>query len=199
MYDNFDLRSNLTFSTICQISLQIISLCCDGIFNNYSEIIMKKYQLCQDQYQSSIYSVAFVLILFGTILKGEFLSGFQFVFLRHGTIAEIQENTNQQNPSITRNTKLLLLGLFTFTGLFGSSCAGAITKRFGALRMSVTSTTRKACTLFLSLAAPGFHNKCTPEHIVGMIIFINALFVKSFSKKKQSHDHLPKAIVSEQT
>lgn len=147
---------------------------------------MRKYRISQDQYQASIYFIAFVLVFIGTVAKGEFITGFQNMFLRHGSFAEIEDEHVDKQPTYSRNVKLLVLFLFTFTGLFGSSCAGAITKRFGALRMSVTSTTRKACTLFLSMAVPGFHNKCTPEHSIGMLIFITALFVKSFSKRKQN-------------
>ena len=165
------------------------SLCCDGLFNNYSELIMKKYRISQDQYKSSVYSVAFVLVLIATIVKGELVPGFQKMFLLDGTIQEIDENKigfyhhHREFPTYTKGAKLFVFFLFTFTGLFGSSCAGAITKTWGALRMSVTSTVRKAGTLFLSMAAPGFHNKCTPEHIIGICVFISALFVKSFHKK----------------
>ena len=45
----------------------------------------------------------------------------------------------------------------------------------GASSMSITSTARKACTLFLSFALPGLGNKCTLEHVVGMATFITAL------------------------
>jgi hypothetical protein len=167
--------------------LQILSLCCDGMFNNYSEIIMQQHHISQDQYQSSIYTIAFIFVLIGNISMGKFIICFTNVFLRDGTIAEIEGNISvddAKNAIYTRNIKFLVLFLFTFTGLLGSSCAGAITKQFGALRMSVTSTTRKATTLFISLAAPGFKNKCTSEHILGMFIFISALFVKSFNKNK---------------
>jgi UAA transporter family len=62
-------------------------------------------------------------------------------------------------------------------GFFGSSCSAAITKNFGALTMSITSTARKAATLFLSFAL--FDNECTFEHVSGMIVFISALTAKS--------------------
>lgn len=153
---------------------------------------MKKHRISQDQYQSSIYSVAFVILLIVTIATGEFIPGFQKTFIQHGTIAEVGEDKiglyhhHREYPTYTRNTKLLVFIFFTLTGLLGSSCAGAITKRFGALKMSITSTTRKAATLFLSLANPGFENKCTFEHILGMIIFIGALFFKSLYQHKKS-------------
>ena len=156
---------------------------------------MKKYRISQDHYQSSIYTVAFILVFIATVVKGELIPGFQKMFLHHGTVTEIDENKiglyhhHRDYPTYTRNVKCLLIVLFTFTGLFGSSCAGAITKHWGALRMSVTSTVRKAGTLFLSMAAPGFHNKCTPEHFMGICIFISALFVKSLQKNgNRSHE-----------
>ena len=157
------------------------------MFNNYSELIMKKHHISHDQYQASIYTVAFIIIFICTTIKGELKPGLEHIFLYNGTVSEIKQNQELQESQTmyTRNVKLVVVVLFTLMGLLGSSCASAITKRFGALRMSVTSTTRKAFTLFISLAAPGFHNKCTPEHIIGMIIFVSALFVKSFQTRKK--------------
>lgn len=66
-------------------------------------------------------------------------------------------------------------------GFFGSSCSAAITKNFGALTMSITSTARKATTLFLSFML--FDNECTLEHIGGIVVFISALTAKSLRRK----------------
>ena len=65
-------------------------------------------------------------------------------------------------------------------GFFGSSCSAAITKNFGALSMSITSTARKATTLFLSFFL--FDNQCTFEHITGIVVFISALTAKSLKR-----------------
>ncbi len=163
---------------------------------------MKKHRISQDEYQSSIYTVAFLLVLLATIVKGEFLPGFQKFFLLDGSIEDIDENRNsfyhrhRDLPTYTKDKKFLVFVLFTFTGLIGSSCAGAITKRFGALPMSVTSTTRKAGTLFISLAAPGLQNKCTVEHIMGMVVFISALFLKSCRKPKNRSFHVKEEVMS---
>ena len=43
--------------------------------------------------------------------------------------------------------------------------------------MSITSTARKATTLFLSFAI--FNHVCTVEHLLGIILFISALVGKS--------------------
>ena len=70
-------------------------------------------------------------------------------------------------------------------GFFGSSCSAAITKNFGALTMSITSTARKATTLFLSFML--FDNECTFEHVVGIVVFISALTAKSLRRKNKRH------------
>ena len=145
---------------------------------------MIKYNISQDEFQLSIYSISFVAMFFATIISGEFLEAFQSFFLKHGTIAEIQNDHvglyhhHRTHPSWTISRKIMVLSVFTLMGLCGSSCAGAITKKFGALSMSITSTTRKAFTLFISFVAFR-ENKCTPEHFLGMVIFMSALFMKS--------------------
>lgn len=68
-------------------------------------------------------------------------------------------------------------------GFFGSSCSAAITKNFGALTMSITSTARKATTLFLSFML--FDNECTLEHVAGIAVFISALTAKSLRRKNK--------------
>ena len=75
--------------------------------------------------------------------------------------------------------------LFSSMGFFGSSCSAAITKNFGALTMSITSTARKAATLFLSFVL--FDNACTFQHIGGMVVFISALLAKSVRRKNKLH------------
>merc|ERR1711862_589566 len=70
-------------------------------------------------------------------------------------------------------------------GFLGSSCSAAITKSFGALTISITSTARKATTIFLSFAL--FPNECTLEHISGIILFITSLVFNSLRASKKSH------------
>ena len=78
----------------------------------------------------------------------------------------------------------MVMILFSSMGFFGSSCSAAITKNFGALTMSITSTARKATTLFLSFFL--FDNECTFEHITGVVIFIAALTAKSLRRKNDA-------------
>lgn len=143
---------------------------------------MVNHRTTQDEFQLVIYSISFVAMLVATIISGEFITGFTHFFLQHGTIPQIQSlaDGSEEDSVIfwTIGRKIMVLTLFTLTGLCGSSCAGAITKRFGALSMSITSTTRKAFTLFISFIAFK-NNRCTTMHLVGMMIFIIALFLKS--------------------
>lgn len=89
--------------------------------------------------------------------------------------------------------KVAVMVLFSSMGFFGSSCSAAITKNFGALTMSITSTARKATTLFLSFFL--FNNVCTFEHLMGVFLFISALTAKSLrrGKKRRKHRRPPPA------
>ena len=49
--------------------------------------------------------------------------------------------------------------------------------------MSITSTARKATTLFISFAV--FNNVCTIEHVAGIAVFITALATKSMRRRKK--------------
>ena len=81
--------------------------------------------------------------------------------------------------------------LFTFSlhpGFLGSSVAGAITREFGALAMSITSTARKAMTLFLSFIL--FPKVCTIQHVIGIAIFISSLSIKAiFASSSSGRGH----------
>ena len=165
------------------IDIQITSLCCDAIVSNYSELIMNKHKISQDEFQLSIYSTSFVFTFLAASLMGELTLGIKYFFLSPGTISEIDSNTFDDSVWLIQRKAALFI-VFTFFGLCGSSCAGAITKQFGALSMSITSTARKAVTLFISLTLPGFHNKCTGEHIVGIAVFLGGLTLKNYDVQR---------------
>jgi len=189
-----DRKNDAVFHPLGVLML-VFSLICDATVVNFSEVMMRKYHISQDEYLQSIYSLSFTVILIVTVVKGELFSGIQNFLLRPGTISEINQTLDsypqEKVATYTIAQKVIVIVLFTFTGLFGSSCAAAITKRFGALTMSITSTTRKAATLFISLALPGLHNKCTNEHVVGMSIFLLALFSKAINKKGNTEIYMP--------
>jgi len=155
------------------VVMLISSLMCDGIINNWSEIAMRQYNVCHDEFLFNLYSISFIAMLIFTQMRGELYEGLKFLCLP-GTLLEVSAG----HPSIwTPFLKIMVMALFCTTGLFGSSCAAAITKNFGALAMSLTSTARKAMTLFLSFAV--FHNTFNFQHISGVVIFLSALSFKS--------------------
>jgi UAA transporter family len=93
-----------------------------------------------------------------------------------GTYKEFTDNDPIHDRTWSVGGKIAVLFVFSATGFFALSCCQAITKNFGALTMSVTSTARKATTIFISFAL--FDNVITPGHMVGIVIFISALIVK---------------------
>ena len=197
-----DMNSDAAFNPL-GLAMLTVSLLCDGAVQNYSELAMTQHEISQDEFQFRVYSISFVAMLAATFMHGELSTGFQYFFLRDGTIPEIIDNIatvrtlrpGKDGVSWTIDKKIMILILFTFTGLCGSSSAGAITKRFGALSMSVVGTTRKAFTLFISFAA--FRsNRCTAEHLLGMVVFVSALFLKSIRAliEEKRRDASPEAV-----
>lgn len=160
--------------------IQTASLLCDGAITNMSENIMSQFGVGQDEFIFRMYSVALVAIAGAATVKGDLRDGVLFL-MEPGTYAEQQSNVPLEDRAWSSSQKILVMILFSSMGFFGSSCSAAITKNFGALAMSITSTARKATTLFLSFLL--FDNKCTAEHIVGIVIFISALTAKSMRRK----------------
>jgi hypothetical protein len=115
-------------------------------------------------------------------LNHELFEGIQHFLMTPGTIPEIESGEDISDTIWTVKRKAITLLMFGTTGIMGASCLGAITKRFGALSMTLTSTARKATTLFLSFAI--FNNTCTSEHIVGVSLFLSGLIMKTFNRQR---------------
>merc|ERR1719245_2610147 len=177
-----DCKTSAIFQPI-GVCMLIISLMCDGAVTNVSEAIMNKYHVGQDEYIFNMYSIALVAISVAAACKGELTQGIQFLLVP-GTYDEI---LNHDAPTWTVGMKIFTIFSFSTLGFFASSCSAAITKHFGALTMSITSTARKATTLFLSFALFP-NNECTFEHISGIAIFIVALLAKSLNRSKKLHE-----------
>jgi len=161
-----------------------ISLLCDGAISNVSESIMNRYEVGQDEFIFRLYSVALFFVSIAAAVKGDLRSGLSYL-TQPGTLKEIEEGLY---PTWSTSAKLFTLVLFSTTGYFSSSCSAAITKSFGALTMSITSTARKAATIFLSFAL--FPNECTLEHIAGIVLFIGSLVGKSMrASRHKGHHH----------
>jgi len=176
------------------VAMLTTSLICDGIINNLSECAMNNYKVGHDEFLFRLYSIAFVAMALVAHVKGELLDGIHFLSVP-GTLLEIDAG---HPPTCSTLLKIVVVALFATTGLFGSSCAAAITKYFSALSMSIVSTTRKAMTLFLSFAL--FHNACTPEHISGICIFLSALTAKSIraGRKPSKQHHSSNELIKEE-
>ena len=140
--------------------------------------------MTQDEFHSKLYIVSLIATIIAAHWKDELLPGMDYFFFRPGTVTEIETMGEVTNTTWTVARKTAALVLFGTTGIFGASCLGAITKRFGALSMALTSTARKATTLFLSLAL--FNNSCTVEHICGVSLFMTGLFLKTLTKRKNA-------------
>jgi len=182
MFMHADAHSSAVFQPLGIVMLTI-SLLCDGAVSNLSEALMNKYEVGQDEFIFRLYSVATFFILIAAGVKGDLRHGMAYLTYP-GTLKEMEEDLD---PTWSVSGKIVTMALFSATGFFGSSCAAAITKSFGALTMSITSTARKATTIFLSFAL--FPNECTMEHIGGIFLFIASLVAKSLRASQRGRHH----------
>jgi hypothetical protein len=82
---------------------------------------------------------------------------------------------------------LFMFIVFCSMGFLGMSCFAALTKRFGALVSAITSTARKGLTLVLSYICFPSDKSVTLGHVVGALIFLGGLVVKSMQKHEPHH------------
>jgi solute carrier family 35 (adenosine 3'-phospho 5'-phosphosulfate transporter), member B3 len=181
LFMHADAHSSAVFSTTGVLMLTV-SLICDGAITNVSESIMVQYGVGQDEFIFRLYSIALVAITAAAAYHGDLTQGLLWMMVP-GTVDEMKLPADQPR-TWSVPAKIAVMALFSAMGFFGSSCSAAITKNFGALSMSITSTARKATTLFLSFFL--FHNVCTWEHVMGVIVFITALTAKSLRRGKHS-------------
>lgn len=158
---------------------------------------MNQHDMTQDDYHLRLYSLSFGASLAGAIIKKELWLGIHHFFLVPGTISEIESGSYGRDPptwSVPR--KMIVFCLLYMTGLFGGSCLGAINRRFGALAMTLTSTTRKAATMFVSFSLFA-HNTCTSEHILGIALYILSLLLKGLNKASRQREDKIRATPSD--
>ncbi len=141
---------------------------------------MNNYGVCQDEFIFRMYSIALVALTVAAAVKGDLKDGMRWL-QEPGTYQEQHDGIPFYQRTWSVHGKIFVLLLFSCMGFVGSSCSAAITKNFGALTMSITSTARKATTLFLSFFL--FDNECTMEHVCGIVIFITALLAKSWMRR----------------
>jgi len=178
MFMHADAKTSAVFQPLGIIMLTI-SLLCDGAISNLSEALMNRYDVGQDEFIFRLYSIATIFICIAAALKGDLRDGIVYLSTP-GTLKEMEEGLA---PTWSISGKIVTMALFSTTGFLGSSTSAAITKSFGALTMSITSTARKATTIFLSFAL--FPNECTLEHVSGIFLFIVSLVAKSLRASKR--------------
>ena len=139
------------------------------------------------QFIFRMYSIALVAISIVAAAKGDLREGLIFMSQPGSYGPEMLLPIEERTWSVPG--KVAVMVLFSSMGFFGSSCSAAITKNFGALTMSITSTARKATTLFLSFFL--FNNVCTIEHLFGVLVFIVSLLAKSLRRgdKRNNRHH----------
>jgi adenosine 3'-phospho 5'-phosphosulfate transporter B3 len=178
LFMHADANSSAVFHHVGVVMLTT-SLVCDGAISNMSENIMSNYGVGQDEFIFRMYSIALVAISLAAAYKGDLQQGIVFMS-QPGKYVEIEMHVPLDERTWSVPGKIAVMVLFSSMGFFGSSCSACITKNFGALTMSITSTARKATTLFLSFFL--FNNICTGEHLVGISVFITALTAKSLRR-----------------
>ena len=180
------MHADATSSAVFQplgVMMLTTSLVCDGAISVMSETIMNNYGVGQDEFLFRMYSISLVAIATAAAVKGDLQIGMNWM-MQPGTYDEMQQGVSPEEATWSVFGKVMVMILFSCMGFVGSSCSAAVTKNFGALTMSITSTARKATTLFLSFFL--FNNVCTTEHLAGVVIFISALTAKSVRRGKHS-------------
>ena len=135
-----------------------MALAVDAAIVNIQEYTLRKYDASHDELIYYSYGLGSFILLAYCLLSMELYDG--IVFLR------------SQPPLST-----ICLVIFCSCGYFGVTCVAALTKKFGALASTMTTTARKALTLFLSFFI--FPKPATGMHVFGGVLFVLGLSVKA--------------------
>jgi hypothetical protein len=131
------------------------------------------------QFIFRVYSLALMAVTLAAAANGDLDEGFLWISVP-GTYNEFINNVPEEKRTWSVPGKILVLLLFCISGFLALSCCACITKNFGALTMSVTSTVRKATTLFISFFM--FNHVFHAGHMLGIIIFISSVVLKILKK-----------------
>jgi hypothetical protein len=118
-------------------------------------------------------------VTFAAAAKGDLDEGFLWISVP-GTYKEFIDNVPEDKRTWSIPGKIFVILLFCTSGFLALSCCACITKNFGALTMSVTSTVRKATTLFISFFM--FNHVFRAGHMLGIVIFISSVVLKILKK-----------------
>lgn len=124
----------------------------------FQEYTLRKYDASHDELVLYSYGLGSTVLLLSALLSGELSEGLSFL---------------HRSPTSTS----CLLIFYCTCGYLGVTCVAALTKKFGALASTITTTARKALTLFLSFFL--FPKPATPMHVLGGLLFVCGLSVKT--------------------
>lgn len=171
------LRADATSETIVfnpfGVVLLVLSLLCDGAIINISEGIMKDYNVPQDEFIFQVYSLATCAVTIAAAMTGELDVGMLWMSTP-GTYRDFL--VDEPMPVWSVPGKFTVVLLFGFSGYMALYFSQTLVKHFGALTMSITSTTRRATTMFLSFIL--FDNVLTSSHLFGISMFATGLLGK---------------------
>jgi drug/metabolite transporter (DMT)-like permease len=164
------LRADATSDTIVfhwfGVLLLVISNLCDGAIVNVSEGVMKEYNVCQDEFIFQVYSLATCAVAVVAAMVGELDEGVLWMSTP-GTYQDFVHEEPESSWSVPRKWAVVLL--FGLSGYMALYFTQTLVKHFGALTMSITTTSRRATTMFLSFFL--FDNLLTATHLIGMFLF----------------------------
>lgn len=140
------------------VVLICLALAVDAAIVNLQEFTLRKYDASHDELIFYSYGLGAGFLLTYCLLSFELWDGVVFL--------------HQQGAQATA-----CLVVFCSCGYFGVTCVAALTKKFGALVSTMTTTARKAMTLFLSFFL--FPKPATPMHVLGGLLFVVGLTVKA--------------------
>jgi adenosine 3'-phospho 5'-phosphosulfate transporter B3 len=165
--------------SVMGVGMLILSNCFDGVSNNNNERLMtssgskskNRGALREDELLFATYSIAGLMLLVVALFTGELRDGLGFVL-------------TSDEGGYRGATKCFVLILYVTAGFIATTFSATITKSFGAVSMSTTSTVTKAGSLFLSFV-------CFPKgfevlHGVGMFVFGMAVVLKSYGKNNKN-------------
>lgn len=140
------------------VVLICLALAVDAAIVNLQEFTLRKYDASHDELIFYSYGLGAGLLLLYCLLSLELVEGVLFL--------------HEQGAKATA-----CLAIFCSCGYFGVTCVAALTKKFGALVSTMTTTARKALTLFLSFFL--FPKPATPMHVLGGLLFVFGLTIKA--------------------
>uniref|UniRef100_A0A7S2W4R9 Sugar phosphate transporter domain-containing protein n=1 Tax=Rhizochromulina marina TaxID=1034831 RepID=A0A7S2W4R9_9STRA len=150
------------------------SLVVDAGIINLQEYMFTQYNSNEEEMIFMSYAGGSLVLLLVCMGTGEVNEG--LAFFHH-----------QADPLKT----LVIIVVFAACGFCGVSSVAALTKRFGALIAAITTTARKALTLVLSFFF--FPKPFLPGHVLGLVLFIAGLVLKSRTHSRQPHNDPAKA------